>query len=239
MQVGRGRAGDAAATGRLPRAARMWWVVAAAAAVVLAVVAVGATVLRVRVVPGDGSVEAGFARDMSTHHAQAVEMAELLRNRTDDAELQVLAADIATTQQAQIGRMSGWLDVWGMRAFSAEEPMAWMPDAASGHQMRDDGSVSGMAMPGMATTAELARLRDANGTAAEVLFLDLMIDHHRGGVAMAEAALARTDHDEVRRLATAMVTAQRSEIDAMRALLGARQKRAAGPSRGSSRAPTP
>lgn len=206
------------------RAARLVLAAAALGAVVLALVALAAVVPRIRLVPTNGSAEAGFARDMSTHHAQAVEMAELLRDRTDDAELRVLAADIATTQQAQIGRMSGWLDVWGLRAFSAA-PMAWMAGTAG--EVTDGAATSGTRMPGMATPAELARLRDAHGRAAEVLFLQLMIEHHRGGVAMADAVLQRTDDEAVRRLATAMVTSQRSEIDNMRALLRTRQGPAA------------
>lgn len=82
-------------------------------------------------------------------------------------------------------------------------------------------------MPGMATPAELAALRHASGDAAEVLFLQLMIDHHREGVAMADAVVERTDHDVVRGVATFMVSAQRSDIDAVRALLRARRQRAA------------
>jgi hypothetical protein len=53
--------------------------------------------------PGDGSPEAGFARDISVHHAQAVEMAEIVRDRTESEEVRTLATDIALTQQAQIG----------------------------------------------------------------------------------------------------------------------------------------
>jgi hypothetical protein len=57
--------------------------------------------------PADGSAEAGFARDMSVHHAQAVEMAELLRDRTQSEEMRTLTADMALTQQGQIGQMEG------------------------------------------------------------------------------------------------------------------------------------
>ena len=53
--------------------------------------------------PGDGSPEAGFARDMIVHHAQAVEMAEIVRDRTENEEIRILATDIALTQQAQMG----------------------------------------------------------------------------------------------------------------------------------------
>lgn len=220
-----GRDGDQAPAGATAGGggggARAWWPVAAlAVVVVLALVAAGLVVtgiVPVRVVPGEGSVEAGFARDMSTHHAQAVEMAELVRTRTDDTELRTIATDIALTQQAQIGWMSGWLDVWGLPAYSSADPMAWMHDGDAG-----DMAMDGVPMPGMATGDELARLRDADGVEAERLFLRLMIDHHRGGVDMADAVLERTGNAQVRRLADAMVSAQEAEIGAMRELLDAR-----------------
>src|SRR4051812_25195820 len=60
--------------------------------------------------PGDNSVEAGFARDMSVHHSQAVEMAIIVHDRTNDPELKYLTQDIFTSQQDQIGQMEGWLN---------------------------------------------------------------------------------------------------------------------------------
>src|SRR3712207_5353493 len=63
--------------------------------------------------PSDSSPEAGFARDMMVHHAQAVEMAEILRDKSESEEMRTLAADIALTQQAQIGQMQGWLQEIG------------------------------------------------------------------------------------------------------------------------------
>src|SRR3954451_23104280 len=76
--------------------------------------------------PDDSSAEAGFARDMSVHHAQAVAMAEAIRDRTTDPELKLLATDIALGQQGQIGRMSGWLDEWGLNQTATATPMAWI-----------------------------------------------------------------------------------------------------------------
>jgi uncharacterized protein (DUF305 family) len=61
--------------------------------------------------PQEGSAEAGFALDMMVHHAQAVEMAEIVRDRTENPQTRTLATDIALTQQAQIGQMQGWLAV--------------------------------------------------------------------------------------------------------------------------------
>lgn len=187
--------------------------------------------------PSDTSPEAGFARDMSTHHAQAVAMAEAIRDRTADPDLKLLATDIALGQQGQIGRMSGWLDEWGLSISSANEPMAWITDDG-GHDGMDMGSTSGSTadtgtgsghldpetglMPGMATRPQITALSTLPIDEAEVSFLQLMIAHHRGGVEMAQAILARTDRIDVVRLATSIVNAQQAEITVMTDMLAKR-----------------
>ncbi|MGI5202102.1 DUF305 domain-containing protein [Spirillospora sp. CA-108201] len=162
--------------------------------------------------PGADGPEAGFARDMSAHHAQAVQMSFIVRDRTDDPETRLLAYDVINTQSAQIGMMTAWLDEWGVPKTDPAGRMRWM----SGHGGHRAG---GAAMPGMATRERLAELEKASGRAAEVLFLKLMIAHHRGGVDMARAALERTGHDRVRRLARTMVEGQEAEITQMNAML--------------------
>jgi uncharacterized protein (DUF305 family) len=96
--------------------------------------------------PGNDSPEAGFARDMIVHHAQAVQMAEIVRGRTESDSMRLLATDISLGQQAQIGIMQGWLGVWGLPITGTKLAMAWME-----HPM--DGL-----MPGMATPEEIGRL---------------------------------------------------------------------------------
>ena len=162
--------------------------------------------------PGEDSAEVGFARDMSAHHSQAVEMAELLRPKTDDPEMQLLASDISLTQQAQIGQMSAWLDLWELPTHSTTGPMAWM---GMPHDRMAD-------MPGMASRAEIAELAQQQGPAAERTFLRLMISHHRSGVMMAEAVLQRSDEPVVRALADRIMASQQAEIDTMQTLLASR-----------------
>lgn len=152
-----------------------------------------------------GEVDVGFAYDMSSHHLQAIELAELARERTDDPEVAVLARDIALGQQSQVGQMRGWLDAWGLPPTTTAAPMAWM-------------DMSGP-MPGMASDEEMAALTAAEGTAADELFVALMIRHHQGGVHMAEAAAASATLDYVADTAAAMATAQRDEIANLETLL--------------------
>jgi uncharacterized protein (DUF305 family) len=157
--------------------------------------------------PGSDSAEAGFARDMITHHAQAVDMAILIRERSNDPDVRQLALDILLTQQAQIGQMQGWLNTWGYPIASAGPAMTWMGMPTKG------------LMPGMATAEQLNQLRTLEGEAAEVIFLQLMITHHLSGVEMGQAALNLTRRPMVRALANSMVKTQVFEIEVMGNLL--------------------
>jgi len=177
----------------------------AAIAVILAVVSL-VLVLASRP-PADDSPEAGFARDMMVHHAQAVQMAEIARDKTESQTVRTIAADMALTQQAQIGMMQGWLTTWGLPVAGTEAAMGWM-----GHP------VEGL-MPGMATPEEIDRLRDASPEEADVLFLMLMIPHHQAAIPMAEAILGRTDRPEVEQLAQAIANSQQLEIQMMQEML--------------------
>lgn len=182
--------------------------------------------------PTDSSAEVGFARDMSVHHSQAVAMAEAIRDRTTDPELKLLASDIALGQQNQIGRMTGWLDEWGLTISSTNTPMVWMdvtPDVnspgMSSMVMSSSPSIApatAASMPGMATRPEISALSTLPIDQAEISFLQLMIAHHRGGVQMAAAILARTQRPDVRLIANSIVKSQGSEIDLMTQMLARR-----------------
>ncbi|WP_371786506.1 DUF305 domain-containing protein [Streptosporangium subroseum] len=203
----------------LQQLSRRHLTVAGATVLVIAVAAFGLGVLRPWP-PADTSAEAGFARDMqAAHHAQAVRMSMIVRDRTSDAETQMLAYDIALSQQQQIGQIYAWLEMWALPQASLDPPMAWM---RRGHQSMTGMKPQGLSMPGMATAAQLRQLEQANKRKAEVLFLQLKIPHHRGGVQMAQAALNATDQPQVRRLAASIVAAQNSELDLMRRMLTAR-----------------
>jgi uncharacterized protein (DUF305 family) len=217
------------------------------AAVLVAVVAFSAGWLAAprTATPTDTGVEAGFARDMQTHHDQAVQMALIIREQSDDPAIRSLAYDIATSQAQQSGQMYAWLNAWGLPQASTQPEMTWMlqptldgsdahghggaasPTAAS--DATGDAAagtpapmVPGEPMPGMATSADLDRLSSLTGVEAETLFLQLMIAHHQGGVEMAEAALSRTTNPLVTALAKAIVFAQSGEIQYMQELLAAR-----------------
>ena len=182
--------------------------------------------------PADGSADAGFARDMATHHAQAVEMGFIVRDRTRDEPLRALAADIIVTQSTQRGIFMTWLQEWGLPQASPGPRMAWMKQADRMHSMDSGQPMTGSmsahgaaAMPGMplmvgmASDAELTALRQADGHDAEVLFLQLMIRHHEGGVLMARALLEQSDRDAVVTLVGGIESGQAGEVRTMTAML--------------------
>ncbi len=116
--------------------------------------------------PAEDSADVGFARDMQVHHAQAIEMAFLIRDRTDNPALRTIALDIITSQQQQIGQMYGWLEMWELPQTSTSPPMSWMDmDSDHGGAMSRTPASELAEMPGMATTAQLHSLEQAKGDA--------------------------------------------------------------------------
>ena len=153
-------------------------------------------------------VSVGFLQDMKVHHAQAVEMSQVVHRRSADPELQYLAFDIMTTQQGQIGIMTGWLDLWQERQSATGPAMAWM-----GHEGP---------MPGMASAEDVAALETLPVAQMERAFLRLMGEHHRGALDMAAVAAEQAGSADVATLAQAMQDGQTAEIELMERLLAER-----------------
>jgi uncharacterized protein (DUF305 family) len=186
-------------TAEVPRRSRLTVVLVAIIALAAVVIAFGAGWLlhgssssSAPVVAAD-SVDAGFARDMSTHHTQAVTMAGYERDNTTNPQLRILAFDIETGQEMQVGEMQGWLDSWGLSRESTAEPMSWMGGT-------EHAGANGL-MPGMAT------------------FLQLMIHHHQGGLPMAQYALNHAAQPYVRYLAGRIYNLQSAELQQMEQML--------------------
>lgn len=154
--------------------------------------------------PAESSTETRFVREMIQHHAQAVDMATRIRDRSTDRTLRSLALDIQLSQQEQIGQMRGWLTLWGL------------PWGGAGM------SAEHAAMMGMATPTEVNSLDTGTPAQAEREFLQLMIRHHQGAVAMVEPVLSERVRPEVLTLARQIAATQGAEIRTMTALLEAR-----------------
>ncbi|MCP2293984.1 Uncharacterized conserved protein, DUF305 family [Nocardia amikacinitolerans] len=201
----------------MPRGVR----IAAFASVALLLLALGAALRplalpeRHTAAPILDTVEIGFAQDMTAHHQQAL----LMTQRLDPASaptVRRVAEQLADTQRVEIGTMLGWLRLAEASPLSPR-PMAWMTDVAASH--RHSTHEPDAPMPGMATTAELDALAAARGRDAEILFLRLMIRHHQGGIAMAQAADRQLTDGPVKEAARAMIQSQGQEVGVMSLLL--------------------
>ncbi|MGW2182150.1 DUF305 domain-containing protein [Streptomyces sp. NPDC001732] len=146
------------------------------------------------------SADFRYAQMMIQHHAQALEMTGLAPDRAGSAAVKRLAERIAAGQKPEIGAMEGWL------THNDGEKRG----TARGH----DHS----AMPGMATAAQLKRLRGAKGTAFDKLFLKLMITHHQGAVTMATEVLSEGNDVQIEEMAGDVVAQQTVEINRMRTM---------------------
>ena len=141
----------------------------------------------------EASVDRAFAQAMIPHHRSALRMAELARGSAELPFVKQLARDIIRTQQAEIRTLraiDGELEGEGLKVGELGVP----------HHMR------GMDI-------SLGELRDANPF--ERMFVDMMIPHHQGAIAMAQAELAKGDHAKLKKLARQIIDAQHREIDRM------------------------
>lgn len=160
--------------------------------------------------PPAGSIDVAFLQDMSTHHNQAVQMAVWERSNTSDPVVRQLAYDIESSQTTQVGSMQGWLALWDEPTSPPSgEYMGWMGMPVA-------------SMPGMASEADLARLRGSTGPALDVVFLQLMLRHHQGGTGMLADAAARAQVPVVQNLAESMLGAQLAEAQTMTRMLADR-----------------
>jgi uncharacterized protein (DUF305 family) len=158
-----------------------------------------------------------FAQSMIPHHEQAVEMADLALSPNADASAQVrgLARQIKAAQAPEIRQMTGWLNGWGaptaMPGSDGSNDLGAMDH--SGHDM------AGMSVAGMMTADDMRALAAASETEFDRLWLEMMIAHHEGAIAMAEQVNATSQDPQVRALADAIVIAQNEEITTMQKLL--------------------
>ncbi|MEM9397992.1 MAG: DUF305 domain-containing protein, partial [Pseudomonadota bacterium] len=148
-----------------------------------------------------------FMQDMIPHHNQAVQMAALVKERTNSPELRDIAGRIDASQADEIEFMKGWLAERGEQ----------VPEATAHHAMHMSHDMAGMATP-----EQMAALAEADGIEFDRQFLTLMIAHHEGAVTMVEELLERpgSAYDPVLLDFTSDITNdQTAEIEKMNAML--------------------
>ncbi|TFC32709.1 DUF305 domain-containing protein [Cryobacterium sp. TMT2-42-4] len=141
-----------------------------------------------------------FAQMMIPHHEQAVEMSEnLLAKRGTDPRVTALATEIKAAQEPEITRLTDWLGEWGA----------------------DTGGMSDMdhGTDGMMSEADLMTMDEASGSGADQVFLELMIAHHEGAIAMAQTHQNEGSNTDAQALSATIVDSQSAEIAVMTDLL--------------------
>ena len=144
-----------------------------------------------------------FAQMMIPHHQQAIELADLTPQRTDNQALLKLANTISAEQQPEIETMKALLVQWGA------DPT-----------MGDHGMHGGNAMQGMVDDATMTKLKSLNGPEFDTLWLQSMIAHHQGAIEMAKTEIAKGQSVDLTTMAKSIVTSQQAEIDQMKQMLG-------------------
>jgi uncharacterized protein (DUF305 family) len=134
---------------------------------------------------GDGPYDALFIDSMIVHHQGAIAMAEQAQKEASRLELKTLAENIITAQQAEVTQLQAWRS-------------AWFPELAPTRGM-------GMDMGTMLVANDPSKPFDLR-------FIEAMIPHHQGAIAMAKDAQQKAERPEIKELAGAIITAQEAEI---------------------------
>jgi len=171
-------------------------------------------------VAADGSAfSAGdvmFAYMMIPHHEQALEMSVLALDRSTDTNVRDIAQRIYDGQGPEIEQMQSWISNGPSSGGMSHE----MPD---GTVMADDmmggTMMDSSTMAGMASEADMTQLSALTTPEFDILFLQLMIDHHEGALAMVRM-IENSSNDEAALLAQEIINAQKAEIEEMTLLLG-------------------
>jgi len=156
--------------------------------------------------PSHTTADVQFMQGMIGHHAQALEMTELLKARTSSDDMRKLAQRIEVSQADEIEMMREWLEGRG-----AEVPAE--------HAHHAPGATL---MPGMLTAGEMQRLAAATGPAFDKLFLEYMIRHHEGALVMVKDLFVKPgagQESDIHAFASDVDADQRMEIARMVGML--------------------
>lgn len=148
-----------------------------------------------------------FAQRMIVHHREAIDMAELADGRAESQEVLDLAEGVVAAQQPEIDQMESWLEAWG------EEPMDEDMEGM-------DEDMEGMdSMPGAMSEEDMSALEAASGTEFDRMFLEMLIEHHRGAIEMAQTEVDDGQNPDAVALAEKIIEDQTAEIAEIEGIL--------------------
>ena len=153
--------------------------------------------------PHDATFDLRFIDAMVPHHQGAVVMAQQVLDKSQRSQVRDLAQAIIDAQEQEISQMQQWRQTW----YPDASPEAMMYDTVSGRDvaMGDDIHQSMMMREDLGPAGDQFDLR----------FLQAMIPHHEGALAMAQQVLAKSDRPEMLQLANGILASQQQEIDQM------------------------
>ena len=137
--------------------------------------------------------EQQFLDTMAMHHQMAMHMASLVDSRTDSQHLKDMAKKMMAEQEKEIAQLKGWKEQW----------YAGKPEAIN------------MKMPGMPESMKgmsSEKLTSAKGEQFDRQFVDMMTQHHKGAIKMAQTAAPKLQHAEVKEFANKLVETQKKEV---------------------------
>jgi uncharacterized protein (DUF305 family) len=137
-----------------------------------------------------------FLDTMTHHHQGAVDMAKMVLTKSSNEELKKFAQNIITDQNKEIAQMKDWREKW----------YAGKPAAMN------------MEMPGMMDSMkmDMSKMSNLKDKEYDLAFIEMMIPHHEGAITMSKEALTKSEHAEVKQLATQIIKAQEAEIKMMK-----------------------
>lgn len=176
------------------------------------------------------AADARFMQHMIVHHGQAVEMGDLIAERTDNPDVMMIGLRIASTQGSEIEMMQAWLTRRGLSTrMMHDTDMAMSGQGHGGHAMAQgmDHSEHGAPsdtplMPGMLSPAQMVELAAVRGVDFDRLYLTGMIHHHQGAIDMVTDLLADAGNGQDPQLSeflSAVIADQSAEISRMHGML--------------------
>ena len=143
------------------------------------------------------ATELQFLETMPMHHKMAIDMANLVESRAAHAELKALAKKMIEDQQKETAELKGWREQW----------YAGKPEAMNMKMTGMSDSMKGMSME---------KLAAAKGEAFDLMFIDMMSQHHSGAIRMAQTAGPKLQHAEVKDFAKKLAAGQKEELAQMK-----------------------
>ncbi len=142
-----------------------------------------------------------FIDSMIHHHEGAVTMSKMALEKTENAELKTFLQKIIDDQDKEIARMKEWRN-------------SWYPGKPSALNMEMPGMKMGSEKMNMSTHEH--EMQAMAGKDFDLHFIDMMIPHHEGAIAMAKDALQKAEHAEIKTLSSEVIREQEAEIKQMR-----------------------